>query len=130
MKYYKTPDGYISIDEKTQVNANGSRIPTNILAYGRGPTRPNDAGSVASRLFNTREVVRDGLEVPAQDVPTQWREALGLVKVEPVCQSPAGRNAPEKAYSPGTNALEQVAYFIAGLIVGILIALALPGLFK
>jgi hypothetical protein len=130
MKYYKTENGYFSIDTETQVNANGSRVPTNILAYGRGPERANDPGSITARVLSVVDIVRTGLEVAATDVPPEWRSALGLVKVAPVCPMPVGAAAPEKANSPESRTLEQTVYIMIGVVIGLISAIAFQNFFK
>jgi hypothetical protein len=121
MKYFKTNTGYVAIDEGTQINAHGSRIPTNVLAYGRGPTRPNDAESVAARVFDMVALAREGQQIEAEGVPNGWRVALGLVKVEPVCPMPAGKAPvwmPEQAHRP--ELLVTHMLFLLGCLVGTL----------
>jgi hypothetical protein len=125
MKYYKTPDGYIVIDETVKLKANGTTVPTNILASGRGPQTPNDVGSVAAQVFNMQDILKFCPEVEPQAVPMEWREALGLVKVAPVCQTPAGEATPEKVYGPDFPPMVTTVFFFIGVLVGMFIHLAL-----
>jgi len=75
LKVYKNDSGYIVTYPRKAIYALGSRVPNSVLVVGRGPTVAGDPSSTTDQVFNAEKL---GTEVAPTDVPTKWREPLGL----------------------------------------------------
>jgi hypothetical protein len=119
--YYQTSDGYVVTYPEKAIYYHGTRISSNLLVCGRGPSVPNDPSTVADQVFKPAEL---GAAIDLYSIPYEWWLPLGIVDatqdVTPVAEQCLSVNF---ACDDATRAL--IARVLVGGGAGLLIGLFL-----
>jgi hypothetical protein len=126
IRYYQTNKGYVATDSSARLRANDSSV-GNSVVFGRGPAVDWDTSSITDQVFVPKSL---GVEVDADNVPHEWREALGLVAVKsPVKTGGLSHSSGSPDLSTqdaekdrGPNQVASVLVFACGVFVGLVLA--------